>query len=494
MERIINKNSIYFYIFWVGLLLIITLLLFTFDLSSYRFTVLFVILISAILICFPFFIHRPELAMYSVILVFPFSKFIFDLGFFTLEPWFAAFILMSGVILINIAVRKMRLRLTPFDLFIWLFFSAALISTAQAINPARSFIRLFKLMFLFSFYFLSVNLIRDRSDYKRLLKIFVIAALIPVIGAFVEILLIFLKGQTDFYRLIYITSTFRNPVEMSGLMALVIPFSLGLYFERNYIFNKNFHLVMVLMFLFTIGLSQTRTSLLAISVPMLFYLNKKRLWYFVTAGLVGIVILMFIPGMNWFGARYLYYLAPEKYPDFFVKRNSYSSAGHFYVNKLMLDITREHPIFGVGLNNFKFKAMEKFRFNRIKVGGRYINYKHTSIGQNPEQGRVSHSFFLNMLVSTGILGFSLLLIFLSAVIINLLIIIRSRDDLGNGSDLNLKVLARALLAGFTGYLIYNIFQEIGMAEVRFWIYLILIASLIKISRDEKRKKGSNTIH
>ncbi|MDD3627834.1 MAG: hypothetical protein PHV06_11025, partial [bacterium] len=129
------------------------------------------------------------------------------------------------------------------------------------------------------------------------------------------------------------------------------------------------------------------------------------------------------------------------------------------------------------LNNFQYHTEIPAEFSEMQIGPENVKLRQTSFYMNPKHGRASHNFYLSILVETGIMGLISILIMLISVFIFLIKIIISREDYGN---FKFRSYAKAILAGFLSYLIYNIFHELGIVEIRFWILLILISSLYLI--------------
>ncbi|MDD3627547.1 MAG: O-antigen ligase family protein, partial [bacterium] len=398
----INQNLLLYLLIWSGFFLIFSGVIFLFSSSSIFTVVLFIMLGTGLAVIFPKLIQQPLLGVAIIILVFPFSKFVYKLSFMTVEPWFLMFIIFTFAFFINRIILKESMNFTSLDFQIWLFLFIGLISLSQAIEPMRGVIRLFRYLTCFLFFFLSVNVIKTEDDFKKLFNIFVISGLIAVFGAFFELGMVFFQGQANFSRLIYITSTFRNPAEMASLMAMFIPMTLGLFIEKNYLFGRRWlHFIIIGLFVFSIGLSQTRSSIIAMSLPLLLYINKKQLWYFFISGIILLILIFSIPNLNWWGARLFMMFTPQKYSSAFVFRNKVSSAGHYYINRLMIEVWKKHPVFGVGLNNFQYHTEIPAEFSEMQIGPENVKLRQTSFYMNPKHGRASHNFYLSILVETG---------------------------------------------------------------------------------------------
>ncbi|MCK4665261.1 O-antigen ligase family protein, partial [Candidatus Dependentiae bacterium] len=293
----------------------------------------------------------------------------------------------------------------------------------------------------------------------------------------------FLTGRTTFLRLVYITSTFRNPSELAGYMSLLLPIVYGLYFDGVQLFKKRILLILVILFGATLILAQSRSSAIAVLIPFILYLNKKRLWGMIIAGVFSLTIIFFTPSLNWIGARFFQELFPEKYSSRFVKKNKISSAGHYYVNQLMLHLIKKNPVLGVGLNNFQFHTNTYMNLQKFQQGSYSVSTRYTS-----PYGRASHNFYLSIWVETGTLGLIALIILLVSIFVGLLKIILSRD--GKDENFPRKSFGKAVLGGFISYLFYNFYHDLGIHEVRFWIILSLAAALIYVIKKQEKIKDA----
>ena len=135
----------------------------------------------------------------------------------------------------------------------------------------------------------------------------------------------------------------------------------------------------------------------------------------------------------------------------------YGFAGrqHFRTYELIRPALSEHPLFGVGLNNFN------------------LTYAQRILGVR----EASHSFYVQSLIETGILGTAVFALFLAYVFYRL----HALDDLARPHDAyRLKALASALGAALVATLVANVFY-MTMSFSYFFAFLIFVVAAVDAS-------------
>jgi O-antigen ligase len=128
----------------------------------------------------------------------------------------------------------------------------------------------------------------------------------------------------------------------------------------------------------------------------------------------------------------------------------------------------DHPIAGVGLNDFQIEAKNYTRepgsleFVRLIV----------------DEPHVAHNLYLQQLAETGIVGLVLLL---AAVGACLAAALRAAQQFDAGGDPALAALARASTVAMIGFLTASLFVSDG-TDKRLWIILALGPALLGAAR------------
>jgi O-antigen ligase len=120
----------------------------------------------------------------------------------------------------------------------------------------------------------------------------------------------------------------------------------------------------------------------------------------------------------------------------------------------------QHPILGIGYG----------RFLELAEGAGVI--------------KVPHNIFLELLLSTGILGITLFLIFLGIIFIRISRTIKMTSDLGN------QTLARGLLWAFFAIMVIAQFVR-GLYSAELWVSMGLISAFYFTIRKESASKGTS---
>jgi O-antigen ligase len=136
-------------------------------------------------------------------------------------------------------------------------------------------------------------------------------------------------------------------------------------------------------------------------------------------------------------------------------------------------VFEQHPLFGVGTNNFQ---VVEPRFALLHRSVSRVTY----IAEDPDP---AHNTYLQLLAENGIVG---LLLYLGVVVLSLraaLTAAKEFDALGERSQAN---LARAIAMGTIGFLAANFFITAG-DDWRLWILFGLGPALLALARAEKAR-------
>jgi len=209
--------------------------------------------------------------------------------------------------------------------------------------------------------------------------------------------------------------------------------------------------------------TQSRAGLIAAAVALvlaLFIYRQRRLY------LVAVVAAMVSLAGVWFATN----------PDAWERTTSFDDggAGRSELWQVAWKMSGDHPVVGVGLNNFRTRSSEYVR----EPGSL------SDVALIAERPRVVHNLYLELLAETGVIG---LAIYLGAVLACLLAAAQAArrfDDLGNAG---MASIARAALIGAIAMLCAGFFISYA-TDARLWFLLGLGPALLALARREGQQR------
>jgi O-antigen ligase len=136
-------------------------------------------------------------------------------------------------------------------------------------------------------------------------------------------------------------------------------------------------------------------------------------------------------------------------------------------------ITRDHPLAGVGMDNFTAVAPEYLQRNLdVRRPDLFLRANSTEV----------HNTYLSVLAELGVVGLILFLGFLGAVLV---VACRSARALARGPDLESDLLARALIVGAAGMLAAYFFFSAEF-EKQLWLILGSLIALSTLAGENRR--------
>lgn len=352
-------------------------------------------------------------------------------------------ILFSIISIIYFFKEKIKFSLKFIEVIFLLFCVTLIISTL--LNEADIVKSILYLRYFILFYFLNFFLNNINIDYEKIFKFYtVITTLIGLdlifqhfIGFNIIGLEIIDNEATSFFGDEGIAGSF---VKAFGFFVVFTIFS-----KINY--NKNFKFILPIIFLSIINVSilvsWQRVPMIIWSVFLLFYgilyFRKKLLSILISFIVLAFFISTFVPNetQKRYGSFYdnVVDLAPRAFLMYEVhtdkqknieirasktKRNELNKGtGHhnLFINSIIL--WQENKIFGIGIKNFLKKCNEKILFR---------------CSLHP------HNYYLDILVTTGLVGFILIMLILATIFLRSLKMIRQLISIRNKEDLNLSIL------------------------------------------------------
>lgn len=214
----------------------------------------------------------------------------------------------------------------------------------------------------------------------------------------------------------------------------------------------------VLVVLLLVGLSATgsRGGLIAAAAAVLaaLWLQRGRRLRVVGFLSVGLVI-----GGIWFGAN------PEAF-DRIITQDKYGGSGRTDLWQLAWREFQDHPIQGVGLDNFAAAAAPYLREPGLLMGVKHI-----------ERGQEAHNLYLGLLAETGIVGLALFLVIPLAGVRAAVI---AGDRFEAVGEYAAASLARAVATACIGALAAAFFLP-DAADKRLWVLYALGPALLAAS-------------
>lgn len=365
-----------------------------------------------------------------------------------------------AVALFGLLVEPGRFRLPPFLLWLAAFLLWALVGYDRTTYPVivranlDAFVRLWLLALV------AVNVLKSRPRIRFFLVFFVVLFVThPVRGALFNN---YMYGYNVAGRLVW-TGIFNNPNDMAVLTLLPIGIAAGLASDPNRWIRLGARISVPLL-IGLIFMTQSRGGLLALGLFGLLAVfkavsSRRRIQSLAVVAIVAVGSVVASPQgaidrmeslVNGLIARDLSEVDEDN-----------SALQRYTVWKVARQISREHPLFGVGLRAYSQENQRVAARSRLtKLAGGY---------------RDAHSTYLSVLAETGFPG---LFIFLSMILHTLLGSRRARRKAaGVAPDLVRQswFLESALLA----YLVAGVFGTYGQLSF-LYIQLALLASVTQI--------------
>lgn len=373
-----------------------------------------------------------------------------------------------GVVVVKaIVTGRAQVVRSGLNLPVLLFLLAAVLSLADAFNPAISLRALSRLVFLVLTFFLILNYFHDSRQIHRLL--------LTVLASFAGVILYAVLQQMGidlvgaYKGRSAVDSTLGNPDFFAGYLLGVIPLLLVLVLTAK---NKSRVLVIVAAlagaaFLF---LTRSRAGFLGFVLCFLIVLffifmsknvdkSMKKRWVQLT--LIGVVLVM---ALTWTSGSALSRISETLN----LKSGSIRSRLLFY--QATVDIVGDHPITGTGLGSF-YHVYPKYRVPEMKQVYTYV--------ETPKQ---THNDYLQIASEMGLVG-------LAALVYLLFAFFRTGwSTLRKDAPGPRRWLTLGLIAGCAGILVQILFDfnlHRPANALYFWCILGLMGALATGLREKK---------
>ena len=291
-----------------------------------------------------------------------------------------------------------------------LWIGAAVFYSSNVLVSLKFFLA--KTWYVLVFTFLATLLIRNLKDFKRAFFFLLIPTLLTV----VIILIRHARMHFEFDEVnAAVMPIYRNHVNYSALLALLLPFAVAgrFWFPKNS--RKRFWMnVSILLLLTGIFFAYTRTQWLAVFLmPFYFFILKNRLTKWILAG-SGVLVLFFVIWLS--RQNHFLKFAPDFEHTIYHERlgehleatyqlEDVSSAERLYRWVAGARMFEKKPVCGYGPGNF-------YEFYRPYTVDEFETY----VSDNEEKSTV-HNTFLQVLIEQGIIGFMIFISFITAILI-----------------------------------------------------------------------------
>lgn len=357
---------------------------------------------------------------------------------------------------------RSRAKGIPQTIFDWglralfLAFTLGLVTRAVSVGNLSGYALVTKylgLVALMGAFYMLVSLIEDEISLRKAIYAwFGAAAAVAAVG-FVGFVLYHGFGQRNF--LMYsprIQSLMANPNAFGGYMAITAVFATSLYLSGAGILRKNFFLLLCSLLSLAAILSISRGAILALAVGLAVaaFLHGFRVKRFLPLGvfIAGAIALgTLVLGRGWLNTFVN------------VALSRFSAQARLDIDRITLDLIREHPFLGMGLG----RAMEVIYISD--------NTGHYQV--------MPHNTYLWLWVDMGILALVAFLGLLVVLVRNAWVSLRHAEGTLAGSVL------RACLASAVAYAVFAVFHE-SLYQRVFWLLLALAAASVRIADSASR--------
>jgi len=397
-------------------------------------------------------VRRPDIGLLMVVFIIPLEDFHTAFG---LPSSFSVVKLLSlvvfGAAIVHFCVfRKLdRLVSAPQNWLILLFLAATVVSSLVAIDPTAALSKTFKLARVLSLYVMTIHIIRTLTDLRRVVWAVMISGLICALYGIYN----YHFNPAELGPEGRITGMMGDPNVFAAAMVARLPLVLYVLMGERRVGRRVLLALTAAALLYGIVLSGSRGGFLALVFAMgLFVIRQKH--KLVTLVLILALVPLLLNIMP-FHIKERVGLVPTKYDTTDTsaeRRQTYLEFG--------LQLFRQHPVTGVGLNGFSDAyARSQYRFL-----------------QESQTKRVAHNTYLEIATGAGLLG---LIPFLGLFFISLREVVKAAQEMAH--DWFLAGVANGIFAGFGGFLL-AIFFLTAYWEKTLWLLVALTVVMRQLSR------------
>ncbi len=351
-----------------------------------------------------------------------------------------------------IVYRDFKIVKTKQNIIIFLFGTTLFISTLRYFDYSfYGFLEFIKLLIL---YFLVVNLVKTKKKFLILIWGLVILGLAACLIGIYQ----YAHGIGVDYGegVIRIRGTAFDPNDYAMHLVILIPLVFALFFNYRNVITRTLLILIFVLLILNVVFTYSRGGMVALifvlasSVLWFGFKHKRKILAVVLLSVFLLGIVPFIPVQYWARAKSVFDLSDP------------SINSRLEIWKVGLQMMKDHPFRGIGLNVFQYEYVERaFTASDIKT----------------RVARFSHNAYLQIGAETGIFGliFFLLLLFFSWQDLK-----KAGSNFQKKKDFLLSDLALSLRLGLLGYLVCAVFLTQAFLTM-LWIILPLAVVMKKFS-------------
>lgn len=363
---------------------------------------------------------------------------------------------LAAVIWINFLLSKKKLVVNKFLIIYLLFIALCIISAFFALDQGTAIAKIKVLVFIFFIMISLLNYIDTFDKLKKIITYFIYSGIIVSI---------YILINSDFYQITRYGDKLGNVNEIGMIIGISATFCFSFFLEKR----KYGYLMFLLIMIITILLTGSRKSLFFILmnfIIILYLKNRnslfKKLKFFSVAGLVLFIILYVV-----FSVPMLYQIIGYRIENLFYfisgsKVNENSVYERLYMIKVGIDMFKNRPLFGYGIDNYRF-------YFNMTPGGR---------------NTYSHNNIIELMVGTGIFG--VLIYYLTHVSV-------LKDLFKISKYAKNEIIYYTFIAIITSYTILSV-ALVYYYSKHFNILLSFGSIICKVVLDNRTGKSDNLFH
>ena len=394
--------------------------------------------------------------------------------------------MMLGLTLIGIIIFILRLNTISFKylyhpicLFLllhltWLLFTSFF---SQSFTVSIKFF-VAKLWYIIPFFFMTFHFIKGRLEIEKIAKLLTI-----FLGIAVSIVLTrhALEGFTFEASHEVVRPIFRNHVNYSAILVVVLPFIWALYSNTKNVVQKRFFLGAIALFTIGTYFSYTRAAQLSLVISLgAYFIFKYKLGKVAVSSslIMAILVVSFLVKNNnylEFNPNFETTVAHTKFDNLLeatYKMEDISTMERVYRWVAAKQMFEDRPLLGFGPGSFYFHY-KKYTLGSFK----------TYVSDNPEKSGI-HNYYLMVLVEQGLIGF---LIFLGLIISIVLYGERVYHSLKDEKEKNYVMACTISTVVICSLLIINDLIEVDKIGPFFFLNASLIVFFDLKARKEKKQ-------
>lgn len=352
----------------------------------------------------------------------------------------------------TLVYRDFKIVKTKQNVFVFLFGATLLVATLKYFDYSfPNFLESIKLLIL---YFLVINLVKTRKKFLIIIWGLVLLGFVAcLIGIFQHI-----KGIGIDYGdgLVRIRGTALDPNDYAMHLIILIPITIGLFFNYRNIIAMIFLLLSFILLVINTIFTYSRVGMISLALILIVSLFKvifqrhKKVSPLILIVISLVILIPFIPSQYWKRAKTI--------SDF----NDFAIQARLDVWETGIEMIKDHPFIGIGPGLFRYE---------------YLLRAYMSSEEKTRIPLFSHNAYIQIGAETGVFGllFFLLLLFFSWQDLK-----KAENNFKERNDLLYAGLALNLRLALLGYSICAFFLTQAFLTM-LWIILPLAVILKKFS-------------